>query len=562
MDRRTLAGILLALGVYYAWLTWVKSNAPPVDDVAVDVVAGPDDSSGPVVATDPVTDPTANPAETPVVPASTVPLQTGSFAGCGANLDWSSDGGRIEDVILDGYSAPYEVTPIWKWLKNKVTGSGEGSWSPYGDAPGPATLSNGDAHILALGSGGFERGADMEVVSSTAEELLVRGTTSDDIEVTRRITILEGEPCRLNVEVSWKNTDTRSFTGGLWLSVHDEMPGETGRYANAVRPFAMADGDYETWGNLTKLTGSEPMEGSVDWIALADRYFAFVLIPSGTNTGKAVFSPVEYGEVTQYGVHYSLDDALEPGVTVSESFVLYIGPKEHGVLKELAPGLNKLVQLGWFAFFGRFLLLLLHMFYGLIGNWGVSIIALTLLVKGAFFPLTQTSFRSSQAMQAIQPALKEVRERYKDSPEELNKATLALFRDNGVNPLAGCLPMLVQMPVWIALYNVLLSSVDLYQVEFLYMKDLSSVDPYCILPAIVVVLMLIQQRFMPTGNMDPTQARLMKLMPLMFGFFFFTFPSGLVIYIFFNMVLTILQQWWIKRSWTAAEAPKLGVNNG
>ncbi|MFT6145173.1 MAG: YidC/Oxa1 family membrane protein insertase, partial [bacterium] len=252
---------------------------------------------------------------------------------------------------------------------------------------------------------------------------------------------------------------------------------------------------------------------------------------------------------------------IEPGESIAESFVLYVGPKEHGILKELAPGLNKLVQLGWFAFFGRFLLMLLHMFYGLIGNWGVSIIALTLLVKGAFFPLTQTSFRSSQAMQAIQPKLQEVRERYKDSPEELNKQTLALFRDNGVNPLAGCLPMLVQMPVWIALYNVLLSSVDLYQVEFLYMKDLSSVDPYCILPAIVVVLMLVQQRFMPTGNMDPTQARLMKMMPLLFGFFFFTFPSGLVIYIFFNMVLTILQQWWIKRSYAMA-APNMGVSNG
>ncbi|MFT6232082.1 MAG: YidC/Oxa1 family membrane protein insertase [Myxococcota bacterium] len=296
-------------------------------------------------------------------------------------------------------------------------------------------------------------------------------------------------------------------------------------------------------------------------MALADRYFTFALVPSGTNAGTAVFSPVQSGDLTMYGVHYKVGRTIEPGESIAESFVLYVGPKEHGILKELAPGLNKLVQLGWFAFFGRFLLMLLHMFYGLIGNWGVSIIALTLLVKGAFFPLTQTSFRSSQAMQAIQPKLQEVRERYKDSPEELNKQTLALFRDNGVNPLAGCLPMLVQMPVWIALYNVLLSSVDLYQVEFLYMKDLSSVDPYCILPAIVVVLMLVQQRFMPTGNMDPTQARLMKMMPLLFGFFFFTFPSGLVIYIFFNMVLTILQQWWIKRSYAMA-APNMGVSNG
>ncbi len=562
MDRRTIIGIVLAVAVYFAWLSWVESTRPPVEEITTEVAVDEAVPPGPVEATAPV--PTT-PSPEPVQVAST-PLRTGSFHGCGASLDWSTSGGRITDVGFDDYQSPYEVTPIWRHIGNIVQGKSEGGWQPYGEDPGPAQLLQGEADVLALGAGALDRQpADVTVVSESADELVVRGTTSDGIEVTRSIAAIvntsEEEPCRLAVDVTWRNTTTSPYNDGVWMAMHDDMPGSYGRYANAVRPFASADGDYETWNKLEKITGPEPMPGAVDWIALADRYFTFALIPSGTNAGAAVFSPVERGETTMYGVHYQVARTIEPGESLAESFVLYIGPKEHGVLKGLAPGLNKLVQLGWFAFFGRFLLMLLHMFYGLIGNWGVSIILLTLLVKGAFFPLTQTSFRSSQAMQAIQPKLQEVRERYKDSPEELNKQTLALFRDNGVNPLAGCLPMLVQMPVWIALYNVLLSSVDLYQVEFLYMKDLSSVDPYCILPAIVVVLMLVQQRFMPTGNMDPTQARLMKMMPLLFGFFFFTFPSGLVIYIFFNMVLTILQQWWIKRSYAMA-APNMGVSNG
>ena len=549
MDRRTIIGIAAALGIYFMWLQWVGTNEAPVEEGAT--ASETTAEQGPVEATAPVPV-TATPVD--------VPDETGTFRGCDAQLGWTTRGGSINEVTLDEFNAPYDVTPLWRYALNFVTGGNEGSWSPYGGEPGPAVLTegDGDAELLGMGAGGLDRvPAATEILSNTEDELVVRGRTSDGIEVTRRLTVQPGETCLLSLDLTWRNTTDRPYSDGVWMTLHEEMPGSAGRYSNAIRPFAQADGDYETWSNLDKLTQEEPMPGPVNWMALADRYFTLALIPSGANAGAAVFSPVTRGETTLHGIHYRIGRTIEPGEAVSESFTVYVGPKHHGLLKELAPGLNKLVALGWFAFFGRFLLMLLHMFHGLIGNWGVSIILLTLLVKGAFFPLTQASFRSSQAMQAIQPKLQEVRERYKDSPEELNKQTLQLFRENGVNPLSGCLPMLVQMPVWIALYNVLLSSVDLYQVEFLYLKDLSSVDPYSVLPAVVVVLMLVQQSFMPTGNMDPMQARMMRLMPLLFGFFFFTFPSGLVVYIFFNMVLTILQQWWIRRSY-AAKAPTTG----
>ena len=140
--------------------------------------------------------------------------------------------------------------------------------------------------------------------------------------------------------------------------------------------------------------------------------------------------------------------------------------------------------------------------------------------------------------------------------EALNRATVDLFKEHKVNPVGGCLPMFIQMPVFLALFYVLMYSADLYHTEFLYLRDLSSPDPYCLLPSVVVAIMLIQQQFTPMGNMDPAQARMMRLMPLMFGVLWFMFPSGLVVYYFVNTVLSILQQWWIRRTFsTAPPAP-------
>jgi YidC/Oxa1 family membrane protein insertase len=178
---------------------------------------------------------------------------------------------------------------------------------------------------------------------------------------------------------------------------------------------------------------------------------------------------------------------------------------------------------------------------------------LTFTVKLVFFPLTQMAYISGQRMQALQPMMKDIREKYADNQEELNRRTMALFRENNVNPLGGCLPMIIQMPIWIALYRVLLTSVDLYHTEFLYLRDLSVADPYALLPLAVTGLMWVQQQMMPVGNLDPAQARIMKFMPLIFGLLFFSFPSGLALYTFVNMLLTILQQWVIKRRFASVK---------
>ena len=197
--------------------------------------------------------------------------------------------------------------------------------------------------------------------------------------------------------------------------------------------------------------------------------------------------------------------------------------------------------------YSKILLSMLKFFYGLVGNWGVAIILLTCTVKALFFPLMQKQFVSSKRMQAISPQLKEIKEKYKDNMQLQQQMTMQLFKDNKVNPMSGCLPMIIQMPVWFALYNVMLYSVELYGTSFLYLKDLTEVDPTGFLPLVVSILMVLQQKLMPMGTMDPMQQKMMRLMPVMFGVFMFTFPAGLVLYFSVNNVLTIAQQWFIYR---------------
>ena len=412
---------------------------------------------------------------------------------------------------------------------------------------------------------------------------MFQGVTRQQIEVTRSLRVnTTSDPCVIEADFTWKNLGNIPFEGQLWLGMHDRMPAAgAGYYSQASMPVWMAGEENNSWPGPNQdgwfsgaLTKPELQEGAVNYFGIADGYFSTVLVsPGGGDEGGAFYASNRVTQIETsasepvgkeltpqgYGGYYVVQgDALSPGGSVQRSFSMYTGANKPKVLGQLDPNLTYLVDLGWFAFFGWPLLYMLNMFYGLCGNWGLSIILLTVTVKLLFFPLTQRAFKSSQRMQAIQPEMKKIREEFKSNPEELNRRTMQLFRENKVNPLGGCMPMLIQMPIWIALYRVLLNSVDLFHTEWFYLQDLSSVDPYCIMPVIVVIMMLIQQQFTPMGNMDPAQARMMKMMPLLFGFFFFTFPSGLVLYIFVNMCLTIAQQWIIKRQFgqnNAAAAP-------
>jgi YidC/Oxa1 family membrane protein insertase len=452
------------------------------------------------------------------------------------------------------------VTPLYTWVADQVLGEG-GPWKPYGDDPGPAVLvsENGDAFVAGAGLGGPP--VPFDVVEEAPGRVVLSGRAANGVLVERTLEeVREGETCTLRSTVTWRNPTQGAIDGGTFVSMHDVVPESHSQYSSQRQPVVVVD-EALVYGGPTGAgcvrAGTQlgpdapliPLEGSVTWFGLSDRYFGLYALPrEGGESGTVTLTREIRGELALDGTVFRDARPLAPGESRSATFVLYGGPNQVDALAAVDDSLTKAVDLGWFAFFAWPLLWLLRWFHTLLGNWGLAIILLTVCVKALFFRMTQQSFRAMRRMQAIQPLLTEVRQKYADDPQEMNRRTMAVMAENKVNPLSGCLPQLVQIPVWLALYNALLTSVELYHTRFLYLKDLSEPDPYLVLPIAITFLMWAQQQLSTPTNLDPVQQQVMRWMPLIFGLLFFAFPSGLAVYVFVNVTLSIFQQWLINRS--------------
>ncbi len=247
---------------------------------------------------------------------------------------------------------------------------------------------------------------------------------------------------------------------------------------------------------------------------------------------------------------------LAPGESKRAETRLYAGPQEQEKLKTLAPGLDLVVDYGWLHVLAYPLFMLLSWLHKLVANWGVAIILLTVLIKGAFYPLSAASYKSMAQMRKLSPRLQSLKEKFGDDRQKMHEAMMKIYQEEKINPLGGCLPILVQIPVFIALYWVLLGAVELRQAPFaLWITDLSAKDPYYVLPVVMAITMFLQQRLSPTPP-DPVQAKVMMVMPIVFSVFFFFFPAGLVLYWLVNNVLSILQQWRINTVIARADRKK------
>ena len=248
--------------------------------------------------------------------------------------------------------------------------------------------------------------------------------------------------------------------------------------------------------------------------------------------------------------------AVAPGQAASVDAHLWVGPQDQDAMSDLAPGLELVVDYGWLTIIAKPVFKLMTWLHTLLGNWGWTIVALTVLIKLAFYPLSAASYRSMARMKKFTPRLQALREKYGDDKAKMNQAMMELYRTEKINPLGGCLPMLVQIPVFIALYWVLLGSVEMRGAPWiLWVQDLSARDPWFILPAVMMATMFLQIKLNPTPP-DPMQARIMMLMPLVFGGMMFFFPAGRVLYWVVNNILSIAQQrfvmWQIDKSERAA----------
>jgi YidC/Oxa1 family membrane protein insertase len=311
--------------------------------------------------------------------------------------------------------------------------------------------------------------------------------------------------------------------------------------------------------DIAKGSATHEKSANDGWVAMVQHYFASAwLVPeAGLREFRTARVPASGSQPEHYTVAMVLPlGELAPGARRVHEATLFAGPQEEHKLATLAPGLELVKDYGWFTVLAKPLFWLLDKLHGVIGNWGWAIVALVVLLKIAFYWLNASAYRSMAKMKAVAPRVNELRERYKDKPQQMQQEMMRIYREEKVNPLGGCLPILVQMPFFIALYWVLLSSVEMRSTSWFWIPDLAQPErlftipliqmPVGLLPILMTASSLFQVWLNPTPP-DPIQARMMWMMPLIFGIMFFWFPAGLVLYWLTNNVLSIAQQWFINR---------------
>ena len=402
----------------------------------------------------------------------------------------------------------------------------------------------------------FRTGQPAYRLADGTDELLVELHWNDGqgISAVKRYTFQRGE-YGIQVETTVTNGSDASWTGADYLRIRRNNR-KPERSMLDVETFSFKGPVFYDGEKYGKLDSDEIQDGEIDgsysnaWLASIQHHFLTAAVPPA---GKDY---VYRGSVRPIGDKQFIDELLalgpgqiiQPGQSHTFEGSLFVGPKLTDQLEELAGGLRLTVDYGWLTIISQPLFWLLNMVHGFIGNWGWAILVVTVLLKLLFFKLTETSGKSMAKMRKLQPRIKLLQERYKDDREALSKTMMELYKREKVNPVAGCLPMLVQMPVFLAFYWVLLESVEMRQAPFmLWITDLSSRDPYFILPVLMGAAMFGQFKLNPAPP-DPVQAKVFMLMPLMMTGMMAFFPSGLVLYWFSNTLLSIAQQWRINKA--------------
>ena len=332
----------------------------------------------------------------------------------------------------------------------------------------------------------------------------------------------------------WQNfsdPSSHSFYGAAWYSPEDKM---------STLPFS----------DFMKKPLSHPITGG--WAAMLQHYFFVSWIPSAQDANTYTTSVINPDTAQPVYLIRAVGPSINvaPGQSQNTASRLYVGPKLQGTLDQVAPGLDLTTNYGMLTVVAQPLHWLLSQLHAIAGNWGVAIILLVLLLKGALWKLTATQFRSGAKMRKLQPRVNALKERYGDDKMKMQQAMMELYKKEKVNPMSGCLPVLITMPVFFGLYRVLMESVELRHAPFFgWVHDLSAPDPYFVLPVIYILVMLATQWLSPSAaGMDPAQQKMMKVMPVVFGFMFLFFPAGLVLYWVINGITSLTQQWLITRS--------------
>jgi YidC/Oxa1 family membrane protein insertase len=388
-------------------------------------------------------------------------------------------------------------------------------------------------------------------------QLVMHAVSASGLAVERKY-VFDRDNYLINLEVKVKNTSAGSLQGEPLLhqvNVPFEDSESKSRY-NFTGPAAFLNGKLEEYKSKEITESPKIIQGTIDWAAYEGTYFICGIM--GDKNDLSTVTMQEKGKMVHMAVAGKLD-TLAPGAEAVYNYRLYYGPKKLSLLNKVGNNLDKSVNFGWFDVIAKPTLWLLNFLYGFIHNYGIAIILVTILFKVAFWPITQKGMKSMKNMQKLQPKMAKIKEKYKDDPTLMNKEVMNLYKTYKVNPLGGCLPMVLQIPVFFALYKVLLQCIELRHAPFmLWITDLSAPDrlwvglhiPYLggipVLTLLMGVSMFFQQKMSPS-TADPTQAKIMMFLPIVFTVMFVNFASGLVLYWFVNNLLSILQQYLINK---------------
>ena len=365
---------------------------------------------------------------------------------------------------------------------------------------------------------------------------------NDNIKVTKRYRLFRGS-YQIEVEYKIDNMGLESFDvhhyEQLKRSKESSYNGLVYTYTGAI--FSTPDSRFEKFDFDDLEEKPLDVTSTEAWIGNMQHYFVAALVPPPENPYKYYSKVLDQNTYTVGFV--SPENTINPGETIVLKTKIYAGPKKQSILKRLAPGLDLSVDYGMLWFLAKPLFIILQGINSVIGNWGWAIVLLTIFIKLLFYPLSAAGYRSMAKLRTVHPKMIALKERHGDDKAQLNQAMMKLYKDEKINPLGGCFPILIQIPVFIALYWVLLETVEIRQAPFIFwINDLSSKDPFFVLPLLMGISMWVQQKLNP-APVDPVQAKVMQFLPIIFTVFFAFFPSGLVLYWVVNNVLSIAQQW-------------------
>lgn len=538
--RRLFLFLIFSFSLVVLWGEWSRQNQP---QASVSAATSPSkDSSVPSVATALAPQVSAPVVTTNVLSGKTLHVKTDVF-----EAEINTAGGNIERLsLLQHRNANDQTKPIVLFQRDGSLTYVEQSGLLGKGLPTHNAEYQTDSDVFTLLDG-----KDTVEVKLTAKAV-------EGVLVSKTYTFHRGNYL-VDVAYAVQNTSGVAIQPSAYFQLlRDSTPPEGASAFVPTYTGAAAYTDLEKYlkidfSDIEKNKVSLPKESDNGWVGMVQHYFVSAWLPQGKSPREFYTKHVE-GNLNSVGVILPMA-SVEPNQTQTISNQLYVGPAMTK-LDEIAPGLGLTVDYGIFTVFAAPLFWAMSFLNDLVHNWGVAIVLLTVLIKLAFFPLSAASYRSMAKMSVVAPKLEKIKKQYGDDRERLNKAMMDLYKTEKINPLGGCLPMLIQIPVFIGLYWAILESVELRHAPFIgWINDLSATDPYYILPLIMGASMLIQSKLNPVPT-DPIQAKVMQIMPIAFSVVFFFFPAGLVLYSIVNNVLSIGQQWYIKR---AAQAEQLGA---